>query len=435
MNSKRIGMVSLGCDKNRMDSENILYSLSQAGYLIVNDPRDADYILINTCAFIKMAKKESIDTILEFIDYKKSFGKKIIVTGCLAERYGEELAKEIPEVDVFIGINKYHDIVKLIESSDNRVITGDEFVPYDKGRILTTPKHYAYIKIAEGCNNCCSYCAIPSIRGRYRSEPIDSLIKEASNLHDRGVKELILVAQDITRYGSDLSKNYGLKNLLKEFLTIGFSKIRLMYAYPELIDDGLLDMISTENGIAKYIDIPLQHADDAILKRMNRRSNNQAIYKLINKIRMQNPEIAIRSTFIVGFPSENEAEFNTLRNLITDGMIDYAGFFEYSREENTPAAKMPGQISKKTMKQRSFELSRLQSGIIEEKHKRYKNKAISVLCENYDVVRKEYIGRNEQNAPEVDTNVYFTSERKLEIGEYYQVKILNTGFNLNGKVI
>ncbi|MFA5449616.1 MAG: 30S ribosomal protein S12 methylthiotransferase RimO [Clostridia bacterium] len=432
---KKVGMVSLGCDKNRVDSENVLFTFKKAGYKIVQDGKDADVILINTCAFIDKAKEESIDTILEFAALKEGTNKKLIVLGCLAERYGAELEKSMPEADAFVGINSYHDIVSIVESDKRLLVKNEKQTYYEKGRLLTTPAHYAYLKIADGCDNFCSYCAIPFIRGRYRSTPIEELVKEAKSLSEQGVKELILVAQDTTRYGKDLYGRYALKELLSALIPLDFVKIRLMYAYPELIDDELIDMLSAEDKLAKYLDIPMQHIDDGVLKRMNRRSDEKKIRELIKRIKSRDSDIAIRSSFIVGFPGESEEEFAKLKAFIAEGNIDYAGFFTYSVEEGTAAAKHTGLVPKRIKAKREQILSAIQSQNIENNHKKYLGKTISVIYEGIDYDRGMFYGRNEQNSPEIDTKILFTADFPLDIGEYYNVKITQTGFNLEGKVV
>ncbi|MDD3947316.1 MAG: 30S ribosomal protein S12 methylthiotransferase RimO [Clostridia bacterium] len=432
---KKIGMVSLGCDKNRVDSEKVLYTLQQAGYKVVSNGADADIIIINTCAFIDAAKKVSIDTILEYADLKEKENKKLVVIGCLAQRYATELAEQLPEVDLFVGIDSYRNIAEILEDKFGRVVMMPEPSFCEKGRILTTPAHYAYLKIADGCNNFCSYCAIPFIRGRYRSYPVEALLEEAWGLADQGVKELIVVAQDTTRYGKDLYGDYRLKTLLRKLIELPFTKIRLLYAYPELIDDELIELISTEEKMAKYLDIPLQHIDDNVLKRMNRRSRSGEIYALLDKIKSRAPEIALRSSFIVGFPQESEEEFDKLKSFIAQNYIDYAGFFPYSREENTVAAEMKGQILARIKKAREKELSKLQSINIVNTHKKYLGRTMKVIYEGIDYTKSCFVGRNEYNAPEIDTKVYFTSKIPLAIGEYYNVKITETGFHLKGETV
>lgn len=431
---KTLYVASLGCEKNRIDTENVMHTLSKAGYSFVSKPVDAEYILVNTCAFIESAKKESIETILDLSESKAGTNKKLIVLGCLAQRYADELEKTLPEVDVFVGVNSYHDIVNIIENGESRVVKATQFTPYEKGRIATDLQNYAYIKIAEGCDNFCSYCAIPSIRGRYRSESMDFLLSEANQIKDRGIKELIIVAQDITRYGIDIYGRYALKELIKEMITLKFSKIRLMYAYPELIDDALLELIASEPTIAKYIDVPLQHVSNTILKRMNRRTDGERVKSTIARIKEIIPDVAIRSTFIVGFPGETDEEFGELKDFISSGAIDYAGFFAYSQEEGTPAASMSGMLTKSLRRKRASELSKIQSGVIVEKHSRYKGTTQTVLYEGIAYNKGMFYGRNEWNAPDVDTQVFFTSDIPLDIGEYYNVDIDKTAFHLFGKV-
>lgn len=431
---KKIGMVSLGCDKNRVDSEKVLYALQQAGYSLVNDASQADIIMINTCGFIDKAKKESIDTILEFAGLKEQGNKKLVVMGCLAQRYADQLAKELPEVDLFVGIDSYGKIADILEEKFGRVVMAPDRNYYEKGRTLTTPAHYAYLKIADGCDNFCSYCAIPLIRGRYRSYPAELLMQEAEGLAEQGVKELILVAQDTTRYGKDLYGEYRLKGLIRSLTKLPFTKIRLLYAYPELIDDELIELINGEEKLAKYIDIPLQHIDDNVLKRMNRRTTSKDIHALLDKIKSKTPDIAIRSSFIVGFPGESEEEFGRLKEFIEKNYIDYAGFFAYSREENTRAAKMPDQVPAKVKKARETALSRIQSANIEKTHQKYLGRTLKVIYEGIDYNKGLFYGRSEYNAPEIDTKVYFTSGFPLDIGEYYDVTITETGFHLFGGV-
>ncbi|MDR0752295.1 MAG: 30S ribosomal protein S12 methylthiotransferase RimO [Christensenellaceae bacterium] len=433
--AKTLYITSLGCEKNRIDTENIMHTLSNAGYIFVSDPKNADYLVINTCAFIEAAKKESINAILDLSDNKANTNKKLIVLGCLAERYGKELSESMPEVDVFVGVNSYHDIVNIIEREESRVVINPQFVPYEKGRLATTLQSYAYIKIAEGCDNHCTYCAIPSIRGRYRSERMEYLVQEAERLKDMGINELIIVAQDITRYGIDLYGTYKLKELIKSFIELKFSKIRLMYAYPELIDDELIEMIATTPQIAKYIDVPLQHISDRILKLMNRKTSEMASRALIEKIKNASSKIVIRSTFIVGFPGEEEKDFQLLLNFIKSGMIDYAGFFEYSKEEGTRAATMPGMLPKTIRHKRAIQLSKEQSQVIVSKHREYLNQTIIVMYEGIDYKKGLFFGRNDYNAPDIDTLVYFTSDIPLDIGEFYFVKITKTDFHLYGNVL
>ena len=430
-----VAVITLGCDKNRVDTEKVLARLVAAGYEIVPDVPKADHILINTCAFIRSATKESVDTVLEAASLRKK-GAKIIVLGCFAERYALETAEEFSEVDAFVGINRYDEIVSVLEKAGaERLFLGGAPAFYGADRVITTPAHYAYLKIAEGCSNRCTYCAIPKIRGAYRSEREDDVLREAERLCADGVKELIVVAQDTTRYGSDLNDGTDIARLMRKLCGFDFKKIRLLYSYPESVTDELIDVIASEPKVAKYMDIPLQHVSRDVLKRMNRRSSPEQIYALLAKLRKAVPDIAVRSTFIVGFPGETEADFDELKRFVAEGNIDYAGFFAYSKEEGTPAAKMRGQIPYKVKKAREKELSRLQCDIIEKKHEKYLGKCLEAVYEGVDYAKSRFVARSEYNAPEIDTKIYLTSEFPLEIGEYYSVKITRTGFNLSGEAV
>ena len=432
---KTVGAISLGCDKNRVDTEKVLAYLSAAGYETVGSIPEADYIIINTCAFIKSATKESIDTVMECAAAKKE-GAKILVLGCFTERYARETAEEFSEVDAFVGMNRYAEIVSILETlgSGERLYLGGTPAFYPPERVQTTPAHYAYLKIAEGCSNFCTYCAIPRIRGVYRSEPEDKILQEAGMLADNGVKELIVVAQDTTRYGTDRGDT-NISSLLKKLAKLDFRKIRLMYAYPEAVSDELIETIAEEEKIVKYLDIPLQHISAGVLKRMNRRTSPEAIYALLEKLRKNIPDVAVRSTFIVGFPGETDSDFEELRRFIADGNIDYAGFFAYSKEEGTPAASMPGQIPYKLKKARERELSRLQCAVIQANHAKYLGKTVEVVYEGVNRAGTRFVGRSDFQAPGIDTKIYFTSDFPVEAGEYYDVEITRTGFDLGGKAL
>lgn len=433
---KKIGMVSLGCDKNRVDTENVLYALTNSGYQLTQNVGEADILIVNTCAFITTAVRESIDTILELAEQKKNRDVKLVVMGCFAERYALEVKDELPEVDAFIGVNSYKNIVEIFDRLDDRPIVLDKTpCGYLSGRMQTTPAHYAYLKIADGCDNFCTYCSIPYIRGRYRSYPMEDLVKEAKELSDNGVKELILVAQDTTRYGKDLYGEYKLKELIKELVKLDFYKIRILYAYPELVDDELIELIATEEKIAKYIDIPLQHISDKVLRAMHRRNTKEQAYTLLKKLKEKCPDIAIRSTFIVGFPGETEEDYKQIEELVSTGLIDYAGFFAYSREKGTVAYKMKEQVPYKVKKAREKALSRMQSAVIENRHNGYVGKVMPVIYEGIDYNKGKFYGRPEYNAPDIDTKIYFTSEYPLEVGEVYNVKIKKGGFNPVGETI
>lgn len=436
---KKVATISLGCDKNRVDTENMLYLLKQAGYILTQDTSSADYLLINTCGFIDKAKEESIDTILEMAAIKKKTGAKIIVTGCLSERYGGELFENIDEVDAFVGVQSEQNILDIISSIDNgeRVLQiNKEKMPYMAGRVLTTPYHYAYLKIADGCDNFCSYCAIPYIRGRYKSVPIEKLISEAKGLIEQGVKEIILVAQDTTLYGKDLYGQASLKELLKELVKLDVWKIRILYAYPEQIDLELIEMISKEEKIAKYIDIPLQHIEDSILQRMNRKSNTNNIKALLKNIKKIDSDIAIRTTFIVGFNGETDDKYKELKKFVkSNEEIDYVGFFGYSIEEGTPASKFTeGNISQKVIAKRVLELEKIWSKKTLSNNQKYVGKKLDVIYEGIDYDKQCFWGRIEQNAPGIDTKVFFTSSMPLDIGRVYKAKISVADFNLYGEV-
>ena len=434
---KKVGMVSLGCDKNRVDTENVLYALTERGYQLTQNVAEADILVVNTCAFITTAVRESIDTILELAEQKNNRDVKLVVMGCFAERYAMEVKDDLPEVDAFIGVNSYANVADIFDNLDNgkQIVLEKNPCGYLRGRVQTTPSHYAYLKIADGCDNFCTYCAIPYIRGRYRSYPMEDLIEEAKGLADNGVKELIIVAQDTTRYGKDLYGKYMLIELLKELVKLDFYKIRILYAYPELVSDELIDFIANEPKIAKYLDIPLQHISNNVLKAMHRRNTKEEAYELLTKLKEKCPDIAIRSTFIVGFPGETEEDYNQVKELVGAGLIDYAGFFAYSKEKGTLAYKMKNQVPYKVKKAREKELSKMQSYNIEARHNEYVGKTFEVIYEGIDYNKGKFYGRPEYNAPDIDTKVYFTSDFPLEVGEIYNVKITKGGFNPQGETV
>ncbi len=426
----KISAVTLGCDKNRVDTEKMLASLSSAGYSIVSSVEEADLAIINTCAFIDSAKKESIDTIFEIADLKKDNLKYLVVAGCFSERYLDAMS-EFDEVDAYLGIDNRDKIVEVVNS-----LTGQK-TEYDcdsTQRVLTTPQSYAYLKIADGCNNCCTYCAIPRIRGRYRSEKIEDLIKEATLLADSGVKELIVVAQDTTRYGEDLYGKKMLIPLLEQLSTLSFRKIRLLYAYPESVTRELVEFVSKNDKMAKYLDIPLQHISSTILKRMNRRIDENGIRQLVKMIKTIDPRIVIRSSFIVGFPGETEEDFQMLKEFIAEGNIDYAGFFEYSREEGTPAYRMDAQLAKRVKKARRIELEKIESKIVEEKHSALLGKDVEVVFEDVDMAKGAFVGRLDTQAPLVDPVVILSADFPIEQGKYYLAKVQKTGFYIKANI-
>ena len=426
---KKIGIISLGCDKNRVDSEKMLFALEEGGYALTQDVREADVIIINTCAFIGDAKKESIDTILEMAELKKTSKKYIVVTGCFSTRYAQEIKEDLPEVDVFLPIKEEYKILSVVNGFFGK---GEE--EGKEGRVLTTPYSYAYLKIADGCNNRCSYCAIPFIRGKYVSEPIEKLVQESEILYKEGVKELILVAQDVTNYGRDLYGKPSLIDLLKELSKIDFWKIRILYAYPELIDDELIDYICQNDKIAKYLDVPLQHVSNDVLKKMNRRSNRESIDELVDKIRKKDVYVALRSTFINGFPQETEEDHENLKEFL-ENKLDYAGFFVYSPEEGTKAYEMDGRVKKGVAKKRRTECEKVQVKATLSAHERLVGKELEVIYEGIDYNKGKFYGRSEYQAPEIDVKIYFSSKYPLEIGEIYRVKITKAGFYPEGETI
>ena len=433
----RIGAISLGCDKNRVDTEKMLARLFQAGHSFVGSEEDADVIIVNTCAFIDKAKEESIDEILRAISAKTASEnkKRVIVTGCLAQRYAEELEKEFPQADAILGIADYDEIAATVDKVCNgdkvySCACGDNFYA---NRVLTTPYHYAYLKIADGCDNHCTYCAIPSIRGRYRSEKMSDLLSEAQKLSDDGVKELILVAQDVTRYGIDFDGKPHLIELVKELAKLDFSWIRLLYLEPEMIDDELIEFVKNEPKVVKYMDIPFQHADSGVLKRMGRRTTYESTQEILRKVKAAG--ITVRTTFICGFPGESEQAFDTLKNFVKNANIDYAGFFAYSREEGTAADRLEGHIDEEIKEARVSELTAIQTEIIRAHATACVGKTVKVIYDDIDYDRQMFVGRMATQAPEIDNVVYFESDEEVHIGNFYDVEITGvSGIDLLGRV-
>lgn len=431
----KIGAISLGCDKNRVDTEKMLSRLTSGGHTLVGSEEEADVIIVNTCAFIDKAKEESIDEILNAISAKNSDKKKkIIVTGCLAQRYADTIKEEFPEVDAVLGIADYDEILSTVQ----RVSEGDKV--YDcvvkdnfyENRVLTTPYHYAYLKIADGCDNHCTYCAIPSIRGKYRSEKMQDLLAEAKKLADDGVKELILVAQDVTRYGTDIDGKPHLIELVDELSKLDFEWIRLLYLYPEMVDDTLIDYVLSNPKVVKYMDIPLQHIDDAVLKRMNRRTDEKSVRELIAKLKKAG--IAIRTTFICGFPGETEAQFEKLKTFVEETKFDYAGFFAYSREEGTPADRLDGHLDEEVKQARADELCAIQAKIIQNRNADKIGERVRVIYDDIDYDKQLFVGRTSTQAPDIDNVVYFTSDERVQVGNFYDVQIEGTdGIDLVGR--
>ncbi len=433
----RIGAISLGCDKNRVDTEKMLSRLVGGGHTLVGSEEEADVIIVNTCAFIDKAKEESIDEILSAIAAKNAGkGKKVIVTGCLAQRYADTLKKEFPEVDAILGIADYDAILKTIKDVEDgeKVLNCANLDAFYSDRVLTTPYHYAYLKIADGCSNHCTYCAIPSIRGKYRSEKLEDLICEAKKLSDDGVKELILVAQDVTRYGTDFDGKPHLIELLDRLSKLDFAWIRLLYLYPEMVDDALIEYVKSNDKIAKYMDIPLQHVDDDVLKRMNRRTDEKSIRELIAKLK--NAGIAVRTTFICGFPGETQEQFEKLEKFVKEVKFDYAGFFAYSREEGTPADKLDGHLDESVKEERANKLRAIQEKIIKSRNKELIGSKIKVIYDDIDYDRQKFVGRSQTQAPDIDNVTLFESDEEVRIGEFYDVEITGSdGIDLVGKVI
>lgn len=428
----KVSMVSLGCPKNQVDAEQMLHTLKEAGFEITSAEADADAIIVNTCGFIEQAKSEAIENILEAARYKKD-GKcrAVIVTGCLAERYRDDVTEEIPEVDVCVGIGANKDIAKIVESA----LGGDFENKYgaktdldlNLPRILGGPKYTAYIKIADGCDNCCTYCAIPKIRGRMRSRKIEDIVSEAKKLAKKGVKELIVVAQDTTAYGEDIYGKAALCDLLKELAKIGgIHWIRTLYTYPERISDELLHLLRDEPKLVKYLDIPIQHCNDRILKRMNRKSSKAELISLINHIRETVPGITIRTTLIVGFPGETDSDFTELHQFVKDMRFNRLGCFTYSAEEDTVAATYPDQIDEQIKQDRMELIMQSQADISREENEAKCGSDFEVLIEGYDDFIKCYFGRSAADAPEIDGKVFFTTPRPLIIGEFVRVSINDT---------
>lgn len=427
-----IGVISLGCPKNQVDLEIMLALLKDAHFRISTDINNCDIIIINTCGFIESAKQESIENILEFSN-AKNFNNKlklVIVTGCLAERYKDKILENIPDVDIVVGLGDNKNIVEIIlnklKGEKNFYSTlKEDMLIYGK-RILTTPRYYAYLKIAEGCNNRCTYCAIPAIRGNYRSVPKEAVIEEAKWLAKNGVKELNIVAQDTTSYGIDIYNKLALPDLLKEICKIdGIEWVRILYGYPDKITEELIDVMATEGKIVKYIDIPFQHVNNSILKKMNRKGDKQLILDVISKLRNKIPDIVIRSTFIVGFPGETEEQFNELLNFIKITEIPRVGFFKYSKEEDTPAADFENQISEEVKERRLNLLMEEQDKILEKFNKHLKGKTLKVLVEG--IHKGIYYGRSYMDAPDIDAKIEFLLEdnfnKIISPGEFVAVKI------------
>ena len=440
--SVRVGMVSLGCSKNQVDAERMLYKIEKAGYKLIADAALADVVIVNTCGFIESAKQEAIDTIFEFVALKNEGRiKKIIITGCLAERYRKEVSALIPEADAVMSIGCNDDIVQVIEKVMNgetvRLFDDNEKLSLTGERIQTTLSFFAYLKIADGCSNCCSYCAIPSIRGRFRSVPMEELLDEAEKLVHNGVRELILIAQDTTRYGEDLYGELMLPELLRKLCGIGGLKwIRLLYCYPDRVTDELLEVMASEEKIVKYMDLPIQHCDGEILKKMNRNGDESSLRALIAKIREKVPGIILRTTLITGFPGETEEQFSRLAEFVKDMEFDRLGCFAFSAEEGTPAAEMDGQLDNDVKEHRSDIIMEQQMLITVKKNNELVGKTIEVVTEGFDRYGECYFGRSAADAPDIDGKIFFSSPNKRQVpGKFVNVKITDlVDYDLIGEI-
>ncbi len=444
-NKMLVGIISLGCDKNRVDSELMLTYLRNAGYKFTSDASNADILIVNTCGFIEKARRESMDTIAEMGEYRtnpKYRCQRLIVTGCMPQKWSHEMREEFPEVDIFLGIDQYPNIVQIIETSleKNKKIVkvgGSNTIPYIKDRVVTTPMHYAYLKVSDGCDNYCTFCTIPYIRGRFRSRSMEDILDEAESLVKNGATELILVGQDISRYGVDKAGKPELVKLIQKLSTIKKLKwIRLLYCYPEMITDDLLNEMVKNKKLCKYIDIPLQHVADGVLKRMNRHTTYADIVSLIERIQKLPVFIAIRTTFMAGFPGETEEDFNKLCEFLQKYKLMHVGFFAYSKEDGTVAAKLPEQIDENIKRRRVLKLMKIQTKVAREVNERFIGKTLEVCYEAIDYDRQLFFGRCAYQTPEADTLVFFKSKKPVEVGGYYKVKIKKVkGYDLEGEII
>ena len=426
----KIGMVSLGCPKNLVDSEVMLGLIREKQLEITNDPAEADLIIVNTCGFIESAKEESINTVLQMAEYKQNGScQYLVMTGCLGQRYADELFESMPEVDAIVGTDCFTDIGWVID----QVMAGKRLKHLEKltsknvamsPRMLTTPGYMAYLKIAEGCDNCCSYCIIPQLRGPYTSRPYDEVMAEAKALAASGIKELIVVAQDTTRYGEDLTGQLLLPQLLRDLNALeGIEWIRVMYLYPNNFTDELIEAFATLDKVCKYIDIPLQHASDRLLESMNRFDTRQQVETLLNKLRTRIPGITIRTTFIVGFPGETEEDFAELLDFVEKQRFENAGVFQYSQEEGTVAGEMENQIAPEVKENRYHELMALQAGISEEIHQEREDAELDVIVEGFDEDNLAY-GRSAHEAPDIDGTIFIENAEGLKVGDMVRVRIL-----------
>lgn len=434
----KIGFVSLGCNKNLVDTENMLGILAERGYEIVADPAEAEVIVVNTCAFIDSAKEEAINTLLEMAEYKKENCRLLVAAGCLAQRYADDIVRVLPEVDVVVGTTVFHKIADAIEAGlkeKQAPILGniDDEVPEGMPRIRTTPEYTAYLKIAEGCSNRCTYCAIPYIRGKYRSRKMEDILDEANALAEDGVKELIVVAQDTTRYGEDLYGERKIAELLHELCKIeGIEWVRIHYSYPEAVDEKLIETIKTEEKIVKYLDIPVQHGDNEVLKRMGRRTSREQILELVSRLRKEIPSVTLRTSLIAGFPGETEEQFNNLLSFMKEARFDRVGVFAYSVEEGTPAARFKKQLPEEEKLRRRDEAMELAKEISFERNKSMIGKKVQTIVEGFE--DNLYFGRSQGESIEVDPKIYFGSNDELSFGEFVTVEIVDADeYDLYGR--
>ena len=442
--SEKVSLVSLGCPKNLVDAEVMLGYLAKEGFTVTTDEHEADIIIVNTCSFIKEAKQESIDTILDLADRKQDGRcRLLVVTGCLPQRYQEELAKELPEVDIFVGTGDYPRIAEIIaerRGTDQQLrYTGDPNLLYDEQmpRLQSSPRYTSYLKIAEGCSNCCSYCVIPSLRGAFRSRPLAGLLQEARELAAGGVRELNLIAQDITAYGRDLGDGTTLETLIRELATIeGLAWIRLLYAYPDGISDSLIQLIKTEGKVCKYLDLPLQHISDPVLQRMNRRSSELQIRSLLVRLRREIPGITLRTSLIVGFPGETEDDFKKLLHFVEEVQFDRLGVFCYSREEGTPAAALPEQVSERVKRERYKKIMKAQVRVSFKRNRRLVDTVEQVIVEGYSEETELLLkGRTSRQAPDIDGQVYITAGN-ADVGGIVNLRITDSSdYDLFGEIV
>lgn len=444
-NTMLVGLISLGCDKNRVDSEVMLTYLKNAGYKFTSDASNADILIVNTCGFIEKARQESMDAIAELSEYRKdpkARCQRLIVTGCMAQKWSNQIREEFPEIDIILGIDQYPNIVQILETSFAKCkkivkVEGSNSIPYIKDRVVTTPMHYAYLKVSDGCDNYCTFCTIPYIRGRFRSRSMEDIFEEAESLVNNGATELILVGQDISRYGIDKSGKPELVKLIQKLSTIKKLKwIRLLYLYPEMITDELLEEMVKNKKLCKYMDIPLQHVADGVLKRMNRHTTYADIVNLIERIQKLPVFIAIRTTFMAGFPGETEEDFEKLCEFLQSHKLMHVGFFAYSKEEGTVAGKLPDQIDESIKRKRVLKLVKIQKKIAREINEKFIGKTLDVCYEGIDYDRQLFFGRCVYQTPEADTLVFFKSKKPVEVGRFYKVLIKKVkGDDLEGEII